>query len=215
MVAFKRTISVVIAVTALTITATAETQKQVVTRVRGKYPNLPGNRTITLQANKEIASDPSVKGGLFVKTSGNNCGGFSCDLICYPDGKLYDIWGDWDNRAIPMWTLHNGLGDPARCKMQTAPPPEPEPPPSGCEECEGNLKTCRNNLVTCNNQKLSLEQNLGNCQTETKRLSDQLKEWDERLQKCEKDKQQLQSKLDNVKCKASILGISIPCTVIK
>ena len=88
----------------IAIPAQAETPLQVVTRVRAKYPNLPGNRTITNQALREIISDPAVKGSLYKKTTGNNCLNYSCDKICYANNtQMYDVFGSWETTATPSW----------------------------------------------------------------------------------------------------------------
>jgi len=48
--------------------------------------------------------------GLLVKTSGNNCSGFSCDIICGRDGNLWDVLADgpdatqgYAGTAQPVW----------------------------------------------------------------------------------------------------------------
>ena len=49
--------------------------------------------------------------GRLVKTSGNNCGGFACDIICRSDGHIWDVFIDgpdatqgYCGTAQPAWT---------------------------------------------------------------------------------------------------------------
>ena len=97
-----------------------------VARIRNRYPNLAGNPNVTLTALKEIAAE--LKAGIYVKTSGNNCGGYSCDIICFADGRGFDVFGDWDNRALPQWGSVANL-DKNKCQLITViePPPPPAP----------------------------------------------------------------------------------------
>lgn len=127
---------------------TAEAQLSVVTRARMRHPNLAGNREVTLATNKEIAAE--IGAGIYKKPSGNNCGGYSCDIICFKDGTGRDIWGDWENKATPTWSTPMALdGMPERCEFQgTAPPPEnPPPPPDSMAELIAEIKKL-NELLT-------------------------------------------------------------------
>jgi len=170
----------------LTITLGAETPLQVVTRVRKAHPDLPGNRTVTNQALKEIARD--LGAGVLTKTSGNNCGGIACDIICYKTGYHYDVFRDWENVAAPTYSLVTNppLIDPARCQL-IAPGPTPPPGPT-CEQEVARLKVEKEQLVSEN---LTLTNSLN---------------------QCNQDKAELQRKLDNVSCRGFW---GLPCTVIK
>jgi hypothetical protein len=46
---------------------------------------------------------PSGPYGIYPKTSGNNCGGFSCDIICTQAGDAYDTLLDSEGAQIPIW----------------------------------------------------------------------------------------------------------------
>lgn len=41
--------------------------------------------------------------GLLSKTSGNNVQGYATDIVCYQDGRAYDVLLDGGNRNIPTW----------------------------------------------------------------------------------------------------------------
>jgi hypothetical protein len=41
--------------------------------------------------------------GLLVKTSGDNCRGFSKDVICFADGTGYDVLVDAGGENVPTW----------------------------------------------------------------------------------------------------------------
>jgi hypothetical protein len=99
---------------------------------------LAGSKALKLQFVKEVASAFGL--GIFKKTSGEHCGGFSCDFVCALDGTFgYDILQDQESRAIAQWGWHQVQdvpGTAAKCVRPTSTPvpPEPEPPPS-CPEC--------------------------------------------------------------------------------
>ena len=169
-------------------TICAETPLQVVRRVRAKYPNLPGNRPITNQALREIAADPAVKGGIYKKTTGNNCLGYSCDIICYKDNRLFDVFVAWDTQATAAWNLASTNGDASRCELMNVvtPPPNPCPTCPACPVCP----TCPP-VNNCTFEK-----------AEVIRLSQALAE--------------LTEKYNNVRCTTpSYFGWHSPCTVIK
>jgi hypothetical protein len=42
--------------------------------------------------------------GILVKTSGNQCGGYSCDIICSSNSNLWDVLTDSDATQSPAWT---------------------------------------------------------------------------------------------------------------
>jgi hypothetical protein len=61
--------------------------------------------------------------GILRKTTGNNCGGFSCDIICSRDGQHWDVLiagpdasTGFSGPSHPTW--HNvGSVDPSRCQI--------------------------------------------------------------------------------------------------
>jgi hypothetical protein len=62
--------------------------------------------------------------GLLVKTSGNNCSGFACDIICYRDGHIWDVFGDGPDAsagyagvASPQWG-DKGFVSASGCNIQ-------------------------------------------------------------------------------------------------
>lgn len=192
-------------------TANAETPLQVVTRVRNKYPNLPGNRPITNQALKEIAADPAIAGGIFKKTTGNNCLGYSCDIICYKDGRLYDVFGSWETLASPQWGLASTNGEAARCEMSGTTPVPPNPP-ANCDACQLALAVKTNENTHLKSENDQLQKDKAALIVENKRVYDQLVEWDKKLNQCLVDYNTLLGKYNSVSCKG-FLGL--PCTVVK
>lgn len=58
--------------------------------------------------------------GLLDKPAGNNCGGYSVDAICYPDGRLVDCLEDAGGGNVPMWGA-NGTVDPGRYRPAVDP----------------------------------------------------------------------------------------------
>jgi FtsZ-binding cell division protein ZapB len=187
-----------------------ETPLQVVQRVRGKYPNLPGNRVITLQALKEIAADPVIKGGILTKTSGNNCGGYSCDIICYQNRNYSDVFIDWENTARASWNTKVASSEfGSRCVMQGA----VTPPPTDCTAQEETIRLLRaqNTALQQENQQLKLTANA--LKEENEKLHAQLEEWNTNLAKCLKDYDDLKKKYDSMTCSASFRPF--PCRVNK
>jgi hypothetical protein len=68
------------------------------------------------------ASDPAA--GYLEKTSGNNCGGFATDIVCYNDGIIYDVLGaagDGDGVTTGNDVQWNFAGtvDPSRYRATT------------------------------------------------------------------------------------------------
>ncbi len=41
--------------------------------------------------------------GIYEKTSGNQCLGYSCDLICSSTGGAWDVLYDWEGPQTPIW----------------------------------------------------------------------------------------------------------------
>jgi hypothetical protein len=85
----------------------------IVTCQRALYPPLlsPGNAPNLLRAIAvDLNRDRPGYYGRLIKTSGNNCGGYSCDIICGTDGHLWDVFIDgpdattnYSGTAAPSW----------------------------------------------------------------------------------------------------------------
>jgi hypothetical protein len=73
---------------------------------------------------KLIAAE--VKGGVLKKTEGNNCNGYSCDIICFADGRHFDVLRDSEGPAEPTWNFV-GFIDPLRCELVSSSDPKPDP----------------------------------------------------------------------------------------
>lgn len=59
---------------------------------------------------------PDKSYGLLVKTSGNNCNGYSCDIICSTSTKIWDTLADSEGSQDPIW-LTKGF-NPDKCEVQ-------------------------------------------------------------------------------------------------
>jgi hypothetical protein len=73
--------------------------------------------------------------GLLSKPSGNNCEGYATDVICYPDGRTFDILIDGGGQNGPTWEQHHPHDPAVAARYRPAidpgdgPQPEPEPEP--------------------------------------------------------------------------------------
>lgn len=102
-------------------------QKSVVEKYRALYPTPLGAEN-TVKLLRQVAAE--VHGGLLVKTSGSNCLGYSCDIVCFSPTNQVDVLVDAENAARPTWSVLDPTSVVARpCEMVTAPPPPPPPPP--------------------------------------------------------------------------------------
>lgn len=85
------------------------TQIGVVTCRRNQFPgSMNTDQILTFLRN--VASDLNRLGtwgkgyGLLRKTSGNQCGGYSCDIICQVGGsEIYDVLSDVEGAQSPTW----------------------------------------------------------------------------------------------------------------
>lgn len=115
----------------LLFAAPAFAQVDVVAKYRTQYPTpLSADQKVSLL--RQIAGE--VHGGLLVKRDGTNCGGYSCDIICFSDVTLFDVLQDQDNAALPRWdATTNPRG--YRCELVASAPASPPgstiPPASG------------------------------------------------------------------------------------
>jgi hypothetical protein len=110
--------------------APAFAQESVVAKYRAQYATpLTAEQKVTLL--RQIASE--VHGGLLVKRDGNNCGGYSCDIVCFSDVTLFDVLQDSDGAAIPRWDATTNprgyrcelVGLQPQCAAHSNPPPTP------------------------------------------------------------------------------------------
>jgi hypothetical protein len=97
--------------------AAAGTHLGVVECRRKQYGHM--DRAQTYQFLRQVASDlnagnyPGAKFGIYRKPSGNNCMGYSCDIICSASGGVWDVLSDWDNAQNPIWLYKGIAGEPA------------------------------------------------------------------------------------------------------
>lgn len=77
---------------------------------RAKFGHMSSSQTVTfLRAVARSLNASGIGGGPFgilVKTSGSNCDGYSCDIICAGNGgsqRQWDVMIDSDGAQIPVW----------------------------------------------------------------------------------------------------------------
>jgi hypothetical protein len=74
---------------------------------RKQWGHMDAGATLSfLRASAGDLNQGNFQGGpfaLFRKTSGNNCGGLSCDIICSPGGGVWDVLYDWDVIQSVIW----------------------------------------------------------------------------------------------------------------
>ncbi len=84
---------------------------QIVECERAKYGRMSDAQMLEfMRAVARSLNSNGISGGPFGilrKTSGHNCGGFSCDIICSGNGsgqRQWDVLGDIDNAQTPGWS---------------------------------------------------------------------------------------------------------------
>lgn len=79
--------------------------------------------------------------GILDKPTGNQCQGYSVDVIIYKTGKCFDVLVDSTGANTPAWNELEGLCDVARWRapidLTTVTPPPAEPPCPPCPPCPG------------------------------------------------------------------------------
>ena len=74
----------------------------IVQKYRALYPT-PMGELNTVKMLISVAS--TMGGGVYKKTSGASCGGFSCDIVCFPNERVYfDVLSDSEGAATPTWS---------------------------------------------------------------------------------------------------------------
>jgi hypothetical protein len=61
---------------------------------------------------------PVAPWGLLVKTSGSQCLGYSCDILCNAGGDAYDMLLDSDGAQTPVWSFLGKLSPSQQCVIQ-------------------------------------------------------------------------------------------------
>ncbi|MDP3909922.1 MAG: hypothetical protein Q8Q14_05990 [Gemmatimonadales bacterium] len=95
-----------------------------------------------IAAHLNAAGVPGGPFGLLVKTSGNRCGGYSCDIICAGQGaaqRQWDVLIASEAAATPTWSGPLPRIVVRECEIVAAAPPPVEPPacpaPPICPTC--------------------------------------------------------------------------------
>lgn len=115
-------------------------QKDTVQRVRAKYPTPLG--TLHATCLLDIAITIGQGAGLLDKPSGTNIElpngkDVAQDIICFPDGHIYDCLGDAENEARPDWQ-DKGFVDASRYVAVSAQPVPSDPPDEHGEPTDPN-----------------------------------------------------------------------------
>jgi hypothetical protein len=105
---------------------TSRLPADVVACQRALYPSRlsPGDAPSLLRAIAiDLNRDRPGYYGRLIKTSGNNCSGFACDIICGTDGHIWDVFGDgpdatsnYAGTATPQW-FDKGTVSPSSCSL--------------------------------------------------------------------------------------------------
>lgn len=73
-----------------------------------------------------------AQAGLLSKPAGNNYNGYAVDIVCYPDGHIFDVLIDSGGANTPSWQ-DKGMVDPSLYRPPVgavATPPVAVPPPT-------------------------------------------------------------------------------------
>lgn len=90
----------------------ANAQQSVVEKYRGQYPT-PMGADNTLKLLKQVAAETHF--GIYRKTTGSNCNGYSCDIVCFGGTEGVDILSDSEGAARPTWNAVHDL-DGSKCE---------------------------------------------------------------------------------------------------
>lgn len=143
------------------VAAPAFAQESVVAKYRANYPT-PLNAEQKVDLLRHVAVD--VHGGLLVKRDGTNCGGYSCDVICFSDQVLFDVLQDQDNAAIPRWdATSNPRG--YRCELVAVTgevtPPVTNPPSNSPADSSQVLTQLRLDLIKLSDKLSDISARIG------------------------------------------------------
>ena len=98
----------------------ANTAESIVQCERSKYGFMSRTDLVNfLRATATDLNQHHISGGPFgilPKTSGNQCNGYSCDIICNGSLQGWDVLGDVDNTQTPQWS--GPIGVPSGCQIQ-------------------------------------------------------------------------------------------------
>lgn len=153
--------------------------------------------------------------GVLSKPSGNNCDGFATDIILYPDGRAFDILTDGGGANGPTWNAIEPI-DPTRYRAATDPgdgPPviiPPSIPPVDLTpllarllDLESAVTTLRAQMVAAAGQADATAQSVNS--------------FEARLAAAEAAIARIDAYLATrpipTKCRASVLGIPVSCSV--
>lgn len=101
------------------------------------HESAPKHRTVTVTVLRQTAASLNAAGipggpfGILVKTGGENCDGYSCDIICAGNGaaqRQWDVFGSVHEASTPGW---DGPLSPIAvrpCEFVAGVPPDPGPP---------------------------------------------------------------------------------------
>jgi hypothetical protein len=89
---------------------------------RSQYDHMSSSQIVAFL--KGVAKDLNAAGisggpfGILTKPSGNNCGGYSCDFICNPNGQGWDVLIDAEGSQTPIWGTPKGYPSNRTCVIQ-------------------------------------------------------------------------------------------------
>lgn len=197
--------------------------RRVVDQERAKFGDLNEQSQGQLMRNIAFALNAErVAGGPFgvlIKTSGSNCGGISCDIVCTGNGDAQRQWdvlvGDAAHSAV--WHEVNGITR-RECvvpdgSIVTPPPPIVTPPGGDIEVLKARLAIADARIQQLEQQAIGLQQEVADARTQ-QGIAEQEREAVQReLNEAKNDVLVWKGKYDTVTCSASIFGIRIGCRV--
>jgi hypothetical protein len=204
---------------AVAVSGQSLTPESIVRQERERYPaSLPAADVVPLLraivARLNAAAIPGGPYGILEKTSGTNCDGFSCDIVCTGQGpaqKQWDVLGDVDGPgrpARPTWDGPLATIVVRRCVFEASTPPPPPPPPN-CESCNSERQQLRDALEAAQRRIDAVTaDNLLLRETHAR-------EWAE-IAKLRSEKQALEDALGAVRCRAKAPGwLRIGCEIVR
>lgn len=100
---------------------------------------LRGNKPLLATLMRNIAIRLGPPYGVLIKTTGNNCDGLACDIICIGNGpgqRQFDVLGDEGGESVPGWgevpvpTVRECVVPSSTVPTPPVPTPQPTPTPT-------------------------------------------------------------------------------------
>lgn len=194
--------------------------KTIVERERAKFGPMSAEQVAQFLRNVALALNAEgVAGGPFGvlrKTTGANCAGYSCDIICVGNGdaqRQWDVLSDADpgGRQEPGWSGPLPEIAVRECEVPagpivTPPTPSPEPPSDDTAALTARIAELEAQVETLHAQTHALAE-------ERDAALERMRFAEQESAAARMEVKSLEKQLTTVTCTASIFGIKIPCKV--